>query len=83
MSSNGNGKKWWWTGLGLTVAGILVGVAGNAYVARDAIARHERAIEALTVRATETEVDRAKLATQLASIDGRLANIEGLLRARP
>jgi len=81
-NNNGNGRKDFWLKILLPLAAIFFGAGGTAYVTRDAIARHDVAIRDLTERATATEVDRAKLATKLDSIDCRLANIERLLSTR-
>jgi hypothetical protein len=83
MGTNGNGKKLWWAGTGLTIMGVVFGAGGATYVTRADVARHDKAIESLTAKAQLAEVGQGRVEERLKSIEASLTEIKHLLRARP
>lgn len=81
---NGNGqRKWWFITPVIAVASLVFGAGGMAYTTSEALAKHEKCIEALTAKAAQTEVTQARLDERLKAIDESLKRIETKLEARP
>ena len=77
MADANNGqRKWWFITPMLALAGVVFGAGGMAYTTRDSLAKHEQCIEALTAKATETEVAQARIDERLKAIDASLKRIE-------
>ncbi|OHB65747.1 MAG: hypothetical protein A2Y76_01590 [Planctomycetes bacterium RBG_13_60_9] len=79
---NGDSRKFWWFGVALTLMGIIFGAGGSAYLAQDAVARHEQSISTLRDKAVLAEVNQGRIDERLRSIDGKLASIERMLQGR-
>lgn len=73
--SNGQ-KRWWIITPVLTIAGMIFGAGGMAYTTSAGLDKHERCIEVLTAKATETEVAQARIDERLKAIDASLKRIE-------
>lgn len=82
MTSSTNGKKYWWLGTILALAGIVFGAGGALCVTKDSLSRHDKAIDNLTEKAAQGQVSQGRLDERLKSIDSRLEGIERLLTVR-
>lgn len=77
MADANNGqRKWWFITPVIAVASLVFGAGGMAYTTSAGLNKHERCIEVLTAKATETEVAQARIDERLKAIDASLKRIE-------
>lgn len=63
--TTGNGRKWWWLGIGLSIAIVVSTAIGGYAVLRADVQRHEKDIEANEVRSLTNREDLIEMKADL------------------